>query len=166
MPWPGTCGDPESPDFGRGENTYTSGFEGQWTEEPTTWDNAYFKELLEYDWAIADGPGGRNQWYPILKAESNETEVPDIIMLTTDIALLKVTRACAWAGLYAQGRSTTFLVNKANEHSAVPCMAQIYTKTVWPLLSLDRRLLHGLRGRNIFETEVFAVLENLNSIGY
>ncbi len=34
-PWPGTCGDPDSPTFGRAENTFTSGFEGAWTEEPT-----------------------------------------------------------------------------------------------------------------------------------
>ena len=34
-PWPGTCGDPDSPTFGRAENTFTSGFEGAWTVEPT-----------------------------------------------------------------------------------------------------------------------------------
>lgn len=34
-PWPGTCGDPDSDTFGKGENTFTSGFEGAWTEEPT-----------------------------------------------------------------------------------------------------------------------------------
>ncbi|CAN0292176.1 unnamed protein product, partial [Hapterophycus canaliculatus] len=27
-PWPGTCGDPDSPTFGRAENTFTSGLEG------------------------------------------------------------------------------------------------------------------------------------------
>lgn len=34
-PWPGTCGDPDSATFGRAENTFTSGFEGVWTVEPT-----------------------------------------------------------------------------------------------------------------------------------
>lgn len=64
-PWPGTCGDPGSPLFGKGENTFTSGFEGKWTEEPTVWDNAYFTNLLEYDWEVAIGPGGHYQWHPV-----------------------------------------------------------------------------------------------------
>ena len=34
-PWPGTCGDPDSATFGRAENTFTSGFEGAWTVQPT-----------------------------------------------------------------------------------------------------------------------------------
>ena len=55
-PWLGTCGDPSSSTFGRAENTFTSGFEGQWTEEPTVWDNTYFQDLLEYDWELEDSP--------------------------------------------------------------------------------------------------------------
>lgn len=90
MPWPGTCGDPESADFGRGPNTFTSGLEGQWTVEPTVWDNQYFIDLPKYDWEVAEGPGGHYQWHPVLKPGSNETGVPDIIMLTSDIALLMV----------------------------------------------------------------------------
>ena len=60
-PWAGTCGDPSSSTFGRGENTFTSGFEGQWTLEPTVWDNAYFQDLLEYDWEIEDSPADNPQ---------------------------------------------------------------------------------------------------------
>lgn len=92
-PWPGTCGDPNSPTFGRADNTFTSGFEGQWTVEPTVWDNSFFQDLLEYDWEVAEGPGGLNQWHPVLKPGSTETEVPDIAMLTTDIALLMVRKS-------------------------------------------------------------------------
>ncbi|CAM9631088.1 unnamed protein product [Ectocarpus sp. 12 AP-2014] len=78
-PWPGTCGDANSTTLGRAENTFTSGFEGQWTVEPLVWDDEYFKDLLEYDW-----------WFSILKEGATETEdeIPDIIMLTSDIALL------------------------------------------------------------------------------
>ncbi|CAM9245727.1 unnamed protein product [Ectocarpus sp. 6 AP-2014] len=87
-PWPGTCGDPDSATFGRAENTFTSGFEGAWTEEPTVWDNSYFADLLEYDWIQAESPAGNIQWIPVLKEGATETDVPDIIMLTTDVALL------------------------------------------------------------------------------
>lgn len=54
------------------------------------WDNAYFMDLLEYDWEVSEGPGGLNEWHPVLKPGSNESHVPDTIMLTTDVALLKV----------------------------------------------------------------------------
>ncbi|CAN0223003.1 unnamed protein product, partial [Scytosiphon promiscuus] len=89
-PWAGTCGDPDSPTFGRAENTFTSGLEGQWTEEPTVWDNLYFVDLLEYDWVTTESPAGATQWLPVLKEGATETEdeIPDIVMLTTDVALL------------------------------------------------------------------------------
>jgi catalase (peroxidase I) len=32
-PWPGTCG--SGPEKGKGKNTYTAGFELQWTRSPT-----------------------------------------------------------------------------------------------------------------------------------
>lgn len=89
-PWAGTCGDPDDPLFGRGPNTYTSGLEGQWTVQPTVWDTEYFESLLAYDWEVGKGPGDKYQWHPVLKPGSKETEVPDITMLTTDVALLMV----------------------------------------------------------------------------
>lgn len=91
-PWPGTCGDPEDPLFGKGNNTYTSGYEGQWTVNATTWDNTFFINLLEFDWEIEVGTGGLNQWRPVLKDNStgSEDDIPDIRMLTSDIALIEV----------------------------------------------------------------------------
>ncbi|CAN0300043.1 unnamed protein product [Laminaria digitata] len=87
-PYPGTCGETDCPMFGKGENTFTSGFEGKWTEYPTVWDNDYFKNLVEYDWEVMKGPGGHYQWYPVLKEGSTEHELPNVVMLTSDVALL------------------------------------------------------------------------------
>ena len=54
------------------------------------WDNSYFMDLLEYDWVKEDSPGGNIQWIPVPKADATDTDVPDIIMLTADIALIFV----------------------------------------------------------------------------
>lgn len=88
----GTCGTPNTPGFGVGNNTFTSGFEGPWTVEPVVWNNEYFKNLLAYDWEKEVGPGGHFQWMPVSRSNSTEDDdgVPDIMMLTADIALLNV----------------------------------------------------------------------------
>jgi catalase-peroxidase len=89
-PWQGKCG------TGVGADTMTSGFEGAWTANPIKWDNDYFKYLLNYEWESHIGPGGHYQWrvkggngptapvaYP-----PGSTERQDVMMLTTDIALV------------------------------------------------------------------------------
>ncbi|CAM9581686.1 unnamed protein product [Hapterophycus canaliculatus] len=50
----------------------------------------YFLDLLEYDWVTTESPAGATQWLPVLKEGATETEdeIPDIVMLTTDVALL------------------------------------------------------------------------------
>ena len=75
-PWPGLCG------TGKGKDTFTSGFEGAWTANPTRWDNEYFVRLLETDWEVHLGPGGHFQWRA---AGSNEGAT---MALTSDVALL------------------------------------------------------------------------------
>lgn len=80
-PWPGTCG--EGPLKGKGNNTFTSGFEGAWTFTPTKWGNGYFKGLTTLTWEKFMGPGGHNQWRPV------PDTTPPVRMLTADIALLK-----------------------------------------------------------------------------
>ncbi|KAG5184208.1 heme peroxidase [Tribonema minus] len=82
----GLCG--SGPLKGNGSNTYTSGFEGKWTETPTLWTNDYFANLLEYDWEKYVGPGGKFQWRPVLKPGA-PGPAADIQMLTTDVALTR-----------------------------------------------------------------------------
>jgi len=80
---------------GKGNDTITSGIEGPWTNDPITWDNGYFDNLLGYDWELFKGPGGANQWRAT-NAEAqasvpsahdpNKREAPT--MSTADIALI------------------------------------------------------------------------------
>ena len=79
---------------GHGPYTLTSGLEGAWTNEPTTWDNGYLDNLLGYDWELTTSPAGAKQWTPT-NPEAQGT-VPDAhdpskrhapMMLTSDLAL-------------------------------------------------------------------------------
>jgi catalase-peroxidase len=68
---------------GIGPNTFTAGFEGQWSTTPTTWSNEYFKNLFKFDWVQTQSPAGQVQWTP---NTANGT-VPNIFMLTADLAM-------------------------------------------------------------------------------
>ena len=79
---------------GKGADTITSGLEGAWTNEPTTWDNGYLDNLLTYDWELTTSPAGAKQWTP--KEPEAQGTVPDAhlpdrrhapMMLTSDMAL-------------------------------------------------------------------------------
>ncbi len=47
---------------GRGGHTTTSGIEGAWKPNPTTWDMGYFRVLFKYDWDLVRSPAGAQQW--------------------------------------------------------------------------------------------------------
>ena len=78
---------------GNGPYTYTGGPEGSWTNNPTRWDDGYFKNLFEYDWELTKSPAGAWQWRPknpeaqeaVQDAHDPSKRVPPM-MLTTDIA--------------------------------------------------------------------------------
>jgi catalase-peroxidase len=79
---------------GVGPYAMTSGLEGAWTNEPTTWDNGYLENLYKYDYELTQSPAGANQWTP--KNPEAQGTVPDAhdpskrhapMMLTTDLAL-------------------------------------------------------------------------------
>ncbi|WP_425914793.1 catalase/peroxidase HPI [Pseudomonas sp. GWSMS-1] len=50
---------------GKGVHTTTSGIEGAWKPNPTTWDNGYFDMLFGYEWQLTKSPAGAHQWTPI-----------------------------------------------------------------------------------------------------
>ena len=47
---------------GKGYDTITSGIEGAWKPNPTTWDMGYFDVLFGYEWELVKSPAGANQW--------------------------------------------------------------------------------------------------------
>ena len=79
---------------GKGGDSITSGIEGAWKPNPTTWDNGYFETLFKYDWKLTKSPAGAHQWTPT--DESAATTVIDAhdtkkshapMMTTADMAL-------------------------------------------------------------------------------
>jgi catalase-peroxidase len=79
---------------GKGGDTITSGLEGAWKPNPTTWDNGYLNTLFKYDWELTKSPAGAHQWIPTDK--SSYTTVEDAhnpnkrhapMMTTADMAL-------------------------------------------------------------------------------
>jgi catalase-peroxidase len=79
---------------GKGEHTITSGIEGAWKPNPTTWDNGYFDMLFGYEWELTKSPAGAHQWTPI--SVKPEHLIPDAhnpakkhapMMTTADMSL-------------------------------------------------------------------------------
>ena len=81
---------------GKGEHTISSGLEGAWSQTPTMWSHAYFKNLFEFEWELTKSPAGAHQWKPVGEAGAGsvpDAHNPDVkhapMMFTTDIALIK-----------------------------------------------------------------------------
>jgi len=64
---------------GIGRDTVSSGLEGAWTTNPTTWDNGYFELLLNHEWELKKSPAGAWQWEPVdIKEEDKPVDVEDM----------------------------------------------------------------------------------------
>nr|WP_297383683.1 catalase/peroxidase HPI [uncultured Roseateles sp.] len=79
---------------GKGVHTTTSGIEGAWKPNPTTWDNGYFDMLFSYEWELTKSPAGAHQW--VAKNVQPEDMIPDAhdtskkhppMMTTADMSL-------------------------------------------------------------------------------
>jgi len=77
-PWLGNCG------TGKGDDTFTSGFEGPWTTNPIAWDNEFFEYTRSKKWVPYPSPAGHTQWY-IDGATGAEAK---LMRLTADLALM------------------------------------------------------------------------------
>ena len=79
---------------GRGVHTTTSGIEGAWKPNPTTWDNGYFDMLFGYEWELTKSPAGAHQWvaknvkpeHMIVDAHDPSKKHPPM-MTTADLSL-------------------------------------------------------------------------------
>jgi catalase-peroxidase len=79
---------------GKGVHTTTSGIEGAWKPNPTTWDNGYFDMLFGYEWELVKSPAGAWQW--LAKDVAEKDMIPDAhdpakkhrpMMTTADLSL-------------------------------------------------------------------------------
>ena len=79
---------------GIGVHTTTSGIEGAWKPNPTTWDMGYFDMLFGYEWELVKSPSGAWQW--MAKDVREEHLIPDAhdpskrhrpMMTTADLSL-------------------------------------------------------------------------------
>ncbi|MBK9218054.1 MAG: catalase/peroxidase HPI [Uliginosibacterium sp.] len=79
---------------GKGVHTTTSGIEGAWKPNPTSWDNGYFDMLFGYEWELVKSPAGAHQW--VAKDCRPEHMIPDAhdpskkhppMMTTADLSL-------------------------------------------------------------------------------
>ncbi len=79
---------------GKGVHTTSSGIEGAWKPNPTTWDMGYFDTLFGHEWELTKSPAGANQW--LAKDVREEHLIPDAhdpskkhrpMMTTADLSL-------------------------------------------------------------------------------
>ncbi|MGY3438686.1 MULTISPECIES: catalase/peroxidase HPI [unclassified Marinovum] len=54
---------------GLASNAVSSGIEGAWTADPTTFDMGYFDMLFGHEWELTTSPAGAKQWKPVDIAE-------------------------------------------------------------------------------------------------
>jgi catalase-peroxidase len=81
--------------FGTGKagDTTTSGLEGAWKPNPTTWDNGYFDTLFGWEWELTKSPAGAHQWTPKDPASATVVDAHDPtkrhkpVMSTADMAM-------------------------------------------------------------------------------
>jgi catalase-peroxidase len=79
---------------GKGGDTTSSGIEGAWKPNPTTWDMGYLNMLFGYDWELVKSPAGAHQW--LAKDVKDEDLIPGAhdpekkyrpMMTTADLSL-------------------------------------------------------------------------------
>ncbi|KAK9447416.1 heme peroxidase [Limtongia smithiae] len=76
-----------------------SGFEGPWVPMPTRFSNTYFKLLLRAEWIKKKNSTGLEQFY---------SDEGDLMMLPTDMSLIKDAKFRVWVEKYADDKDLFF----------------------------------------------------------
>lgn len=84
-------------------HTDRSGFEGAWVNNPTRFSNQYFKLMKSLDWKKKILPNGVEQFF-----HRDEDLDEELMMLPTDIALLKDSAFEPWVSKYANDKEAFF----------------------------------------------------------
>ena len=80
---------------GNADDTISSGIEGAWKPNPTTWDMGYLKTIFKYEWELVKSPAGAYQW--LAKNVDEDDMIVDAhnplikhkpMMTTADLALI------------------------------------------------------------------------------
>mmetsp|Transcript_14897 Transcript_14897/g.24251 ORF Transcript_14897/g.24251 Transcript_14897/m.24251 type:complete len:349 (-) Transcript_14897:1510-2556(-) len=82
----------------------SSGFWGPWTRAPTTFSNEYFKLLLDEKWTVKKKHNGKKWTGP----EQYEDKTGELMMLPTDIVLVKDKEMKKWVETYAKDEDRFF----------------------------------------------------------
>lgn len=76
-----------------------SGFDGPWVPNPTKFGNTFFKLLLNEEWYPGESPVGMKQFYD---------EDKELMMLPTDMSLIKDPKFRVWVEKYAKDKDLFF----------------------------------------------------------
>jgi cytochrome c peroxidase len=94
-------------------HTDRSGFKGPWTFSPVSFTNAYFTELLNQKWVkkttdeiVKDGKHVKTEWRGPEQFVDEKTG--SLMMLKTDLALIKDPQFKHWVDIYAKDQSKFF----------------------------------------------------------
>lgn len=78
----------------KASDAFTSGIEGAWTSDPTTFDMGFFDLLFGYEWELKKSPAGAWQWEPVDMPEdkkprnaSDADQPQNPIMTDADMAM-------------------------------------------------------------------------------
>lgn len=92
--------------LGRGHMN-RSGFEGPWVNNPTRFSNQYFKLLTTLEWKPRTLPNGVKQ-FSYVDPDVPENEQEPLMMLPTDMALVKDPGFAPWVHRYAKDKDLFF----------------------------------------------------------
>ncbi|CAN8105610.1 unnamed protein product [Discula destructiva] len=84
-------------------HTANSGFEGKWVNNPTRFSNQYFRLLVSEPWEEKTLPSGIVQ-FAVVDPISEE----ELMMLPTDMALVRDEEFLKWVKLYAEDKEVFF----------------------------------------------------------